>query len=254
MAAHGGERGPGPPPVPGSPRAGRRRSLRGPRIRPPRFGLVLAVALPALFGAGAVLLVGGSADPGLRSPGSPPEVLARLAEAPQDPLRPVAARPGRAGLEPSPLEPVEGGIRPAPPVRIRIPAARVDAPVRAVRQRGRALQVPAVGTAGWFEGGPRPGEPGRAIVIGHLDSRRGPGLFARVPSLPPGTLVSILDRRGGLHRYAVVGGAEVRKEAFPARFVYGHADSPVLVLITCGGPFRAGRGYRDNVLLYARAV
>jgi hypothetical protein len=26
------------------------------------------------------------------------------------------------------------------------------------------------------------------------------------------------------------------------------------VLITCGGPFRPGRGYRDNVLLYARAA
>ena len=116
------------------------------------------------------------------------------------------------------------------------------------------MEVPSVGTAGWFSGGPRPGEPGRAIVIGHLDTRHGPGLFARVPSLPPGTRIAVLDARGEMHRYGVVGGAEVRKDAFPARFVYGHSDSPVLVLITCGGPFRAGRGYRDNVLVYARSA
>jgi hypothetical protein len=64
----------------------------------------------------------------------------------------------------------------------------------------------------------------------------------------------VLDRQGHSHRYNVVGGAQVRKDRFPARSVYGHADAPVLVLITCGGPYRPGRGYRDNVLLYARAA
>jgi hypothetical protein len=28
----------------------------------------------------------------------------------------------------------------------------------------------------------------------------------------------------------------------------------MLVLITCGGPFSPDTGYRDNVILYARAV
>jgi hypothetical protein len=64
----------------------------------------------------------------------------------------------------------------------------------------------------------------------------------------------VLDRRGQEHPYNVVGGAQVRKDRFPAKAVYGHADAPVLVLITCGGPFQPGRGYRDNVLLYARAA
>jgi hypothetical protein len=75
-----------------------------------------------------------------------------------------------------------------------------------------------------------------------------------VPSLPPGTTISILDRRGDVHRYNVVGGAEVAKRRFPAEYVYGHADAPVLVLITCGGDYDPGSGYRDNVLLYARAA
>jgi hypothetical protein len=75
-----------------------------------------------------------------------------------------------------------------------------------------------------------------------------------VPSLPPGTGISILDRRGDVHRYNVVGGSQVAKSAFPSEEVYGSASAPVLILITCGGAYERGRGYRDNVLLYARAA
>jgi sortase (surface protein transpeptidase) len=166
----------------------------------------------------------------------------------------MIARPGDSAIGAERLESLAGGVRPAPPSRISIPAAGIDATVEPVDEHGGALTVPHIGTAGWFEGGPRPGEPGRAVLIGHLDTHEGPGLFARVPTLPAGTRITVLDRRGQEHRYNVVGGAQVRKDRFPATSVYGHADAPVLVLITCGGPFQPGRGYRDNVLLYARAA
>ena len=219
--------------------------------------MLLAVLLPAVLAAAAVLLVAREREVAGPSDPQPAAALARLAErspARGAPLRPLSARPGRAALGAEPLESLQGGIRPAPPVRIAIPAAHVNAPVRPVRAQRKALEVPDVGTAGWFSGGPRPGEHGRAIVIGHLDTRKGPGLFARVPDLPPGTVVSVTDRRGGLHRYRVVGGAQVRKDRFPAKYVYGSADAPVLVLITCGGDFHPDTGYEDNVLLYARAA
>jgi hypothetical protein len=206
---------------------------------------------------GAVLIVAGSGDPGIPGGGRPAEVLARLADAETratPPLHPMSARAGSAAIGPERLESLAGGVRPARPSRISIPAAGVDAAVEPVDEHGGELTVPHIGTAGWFEGGPRPGEPGRAVLIGHLDTHTGPGLFARVPTLPPGTRVSVLDRRGQEHRYNVVGGAQVPKDRFPAASVYGHADAPVLVLITCGGPFRPGRGYRDNVLVYARAA
>ena len=109
-----------------------------------------------------------------------------------------------------------------------------------------------MGRAGWFRGGPRPGEAGRSVIIGHLDTKSGPGLFARVPDLLPGTVVSVTDRRGDVWEYNVVGAAQVPKDRFPAEDVYGGSARPVLVLITCGGPFTEGEGYRDNVLVYAR--
>jgi len=126
--------------------------------------------------------------------------------------------------------------------------------VEPVSARGGAIKVPDVGRAGWYDAGPRPGEVGRAVIIGHLDGLHGRGLFSRVPSLPPGTSIDLTDRRGEVRRFNVVGAAQVSKDHFPVRYVYGAAPVPVLVLVTCGGPFRAGRGYRDNVLLFARAA
>jgi hypothetical protein len=225
--------------------------------RSTRLGLILAIVLPALLAGGVVLGVAHSDDPGVPGGGGSAAALSRLAEAEArvtPALHPVSARLGAAALGSERLESLAGGVRPAPPTRISIPAARIDAQVVPVSQHHGALTIPPIGEAGWFDAGPRPGEPGRAVLIGHLDTNEGPGLFARVPTLRPGTRITVLDRRGSEHDYNVVGGAQVRKDRFPARSVYGYADTPVLVLITCGGPFRPGRGYRDNVLLYARAA
>ena len=190
-----------------------------------------------------------------------PAALARKAERPRtlgpgttSTLRPILARRGRSGVQSIPLEKIEGGVRPAPPQRIAIPDAGVETVIDPVGTRRGEIEVPPLGRAGWFEGGPRPGEIGRAVVIGHLDTKRGPGLFARVPSVRVGAGVRITDRRGEVYDYEVVGKAQVRKDRFPSSEVYGGAASPVLVLVTCGGPYVEGRGYRDNVLLYARAA
>jgi len=243
-----------PGPAAADVRRRRRRKRAGP-------ALIVAVALPSV--AVAALTVALSRPEGSTGGvrGSP-AALARLADlTPARPLpsdrkrlRAVIAQPGTAGLRVDPLERLTGGLRPATPARISIPAARVDAPVDEVRVRRGAIEVPKLGRAGWLEVGPRPGEPGRAVIIGHLDTRQGPGLFARVPKLKPRHDIAVVDARGGVHRYEVVGSAQVEKRSFPAKAVYGTSRRPVLVLITCGGPYLPGRGYRDNVLVYARAA
>jgi len=203
-----------------------------------RLGLLLAVALPAGGAAVAVLATAGAGrEPAPSQPGAP----AGLAEA-------AAVQAG------DPPSRAPRGRRPAPPTWISIPAAGLSARIEGVAARRGVLRVPAVGRAGWFRGGPRPGEAGRSVIIGHLDTKTGPGLFARVPHLLPGTVVSVTDRRGDVWDYNVVGAARVRKDRFPADEVYGGSARPVLVLITCGGPFTEADGYRDNVLVYARPV
>lgn len=230
-----------------TPRAGRR-------------GLILAVALPALLAAAAVLLLSrpDGEDSSRASAGrvtAPDEAQRDLGPGPTRALRPILALRGSSGVKPHALEPRAGGVRPALPERISIPAARVDTIVdRVGTKRNGTIRVPRIGRAGWYEGGPRPGERGRAVIIGHLDTRKGPGLFARVPSLRRGDAIDVTDRGGRVHRYRVASRARVRKDRFPTEQVYGGGKRRVLVLVTCGGPYTQESGYRDNILVFATAA
>jgi sortase (surface protein transpeptidase) len=182
----------------------------------------------------------------------PPAKLARMAAT--SPLRPIVVRGGRPQLGSDAAGPATDVDRPAEPARLSIPSLGVRADVQRVSSTETGIEVPQVGRAGWFDEGPRPGEPGRAVMIGHLDSQTGPGLFALLPGVERGTDVSITDHGGTVHRFEVVGKAEVTKATFPSAAVYGPSESPVLVLITCGGPYDPATGYRDNVIVYARAA
>jgi hypothetical protein len=217
----------------------------------------LGVLIPALLAALlAFALIPRSAE---RSPmGIPraelrePGQLARMAAT--APLRPIVLRGGRSELGAGAAEPAGGGDRPAPPAALAIPALGLHADVQSVSSTDAGIEVPQVGRAGWFDEGPRPGEPGRSVIIGHLDSQTGPGLFALLPGIKPGTEITVTDADHEQHRFAVVGKAQVPKATFPSGAVYGPSNRPVLVLITCGGPYTPGTGYRDNVLVYARAA
>lgn len=201
--------------------------------------------VPAVVTGSALALV-------LPSGGAPArgQPVAPLAERPAE-LRPLLLLTG-GGRRLLSRDELAGGPRPAVPVEISIPAARVRAPVDRVSSTPAGIEVPAVGRAGWYEGGPRPGEPGRSVIIGHLDTERGPGVFARLAQLRRGAGIDVRSRRDELHRYQVVSRRQVAKTEFPAEQVYGATDRRVLVLVTCGGPFTPGIGYRDNVIVYAR--
>ena len=144
--------------------------------------------------------------------------------------------------------------RPARPLGISIPAAGVQGPVDSVRAVAGQLEIPPPGRAGWFRGGPRPGEPGRAVIVSHVDSQAGPALFASLRTLRRRTRILVEDRRGGIHRFRLVRRVQIEKSRFRRELISGPSARPRLVLITCGGPFTPGEGYRDNVILYARGA
>jgi sortase (surface protein transpeptidase) len=140
--------------------------------------------------------------------------------------------------------------------RIIIPAIGVDAPLTPLGlTSGGALDVPGDwASAGWFTGGPFPGEPGPAVVVGHVDSTRGPAVFYRLRELHRGDLI-VLWRKGGIRsRFRVSSFEWVSKSAFPTQRVYGPVVAPVLRLITCGGAFDRSVGhYVDNLIVFAVA-
>jgi sortase (surface protein transpeptidase) len=140
------------------------------------------------------------------------------------------------------------------PVRIVIPAIRVSAPVIPLRlNRNRTLQVPRVWSqAGWFVGGPEPGERGAAIIAGHVDSKSGPAVFYRLRALRRGDRINIVLKNKKTLSFVVQSSRRVSKNRFPTRLVYGKTKTPTLRLITCDGWFNGSTGhYVDNRVVFA---
>lgn len=142
------------------------------------------------------------------------------------------------------------------PVRVRVPGHGVDAVVTATGlDAQRRLMVPAPDIAGWYERWPRPGEPGAAILVGHVDSREGPAVFHGLLGVRAGAMVEVERADGVTARFVVDGVEQHRKDEFPTQRVYGPVAAPELRLITCGGPFLREQGsYRDNVVVFAQLV
>jgi sortase (surface protein transpeptidase) len=140
------------------------------------------------------------------------------------------------------------------PVRLVIPAIGVSAPViRLGRNGDGTAQTPRSARAtGWFAPGPEPGERGAAVVIGHVDSRRGPGVFYHLRALARGDRITVVLRGTRRLRFVVTGAREAAKSRFPTNIVFARTDRPTLRLVTCGGRFdRSTRHYVDNYIVFA---
>jgi sortase (surface protein transpeptidase) len=147
------------------------------------------------------------------------------------------------------------GYRATPvPVRIEIPKIGVASSLdRHGRAPDRTVEVPSRWeVAGWYAPGTRPGDPGSAVILGHVDSKRGPAVFFRLRELRRGDDVVIVRADGSSVRFAVERTEQYAKDRFPTDAVYYPTLTPALRLVTCGGEFDATAGhYRSNVIVFA---
>jgi hypothetical protein len=148
-----------------------------------------------------------------------------------------------------------GRVAAGRPVSIAIAAVGVDARVVPVGLRtDGTMEAPAVDLAGWYEPGARPGEAGPAVIVGHVDSRRGPAVFHRLGELRPGDRIVVGLQGGGARPFLVEWVERRPKTALPTQRIWNRTRRPVLRLTTCGGSFDPSTGhYRDNVIVYAEA-
>jgi sortase family protein len=202
-----------------------------------RVPLLAAAALLAVAVAAVIVLTAA------RSPGS---------------THPAAATPGApAGAAPNPADSfhsVRTYDEVAAPVRIRIPALHVDSKLinLGLRSDGSVAVPPRTDIAGWYDGGPRPGQPGPAVILGHVDSKDGPGIFLDLHAVKAGTEIRVDRADGSSVTFAVTKVQKVAKTKFPTDLVYAPTLDPTLRLVTCGGSFDRAKGsYRDNVIAFA---
>ena len=106
--------------------------------------------------------------------------------------------------------------------------------------------------AGWYRLGPEPGQPGAAVILGHVDSKVGPAVFYQLRTLHPGDQITVELDGGTVAHFKVTRVASYANQDFPRQKVYaGAPDRPALNLVTCGGRYdRTAGGYQANVVVY----
>ncbi|MER5974946.1 class F sortase [Streptomyces sp. NPDC001857] len=204
--------------------------------------------------AGPAGTAGPPTSPGSPGPAGPPEAHG------------VAGSPGPAGSPGSPGSASGGGspatrsgVQPLPrsaPLRLRIPAIGVDAPLSKLDLDASGALRPPPGDrpdlAGWYADGTAPGSAGTAVTAGHVDLPGGRrGVFYALGALSKGNTVEV-DRADRRTAVFTVDAVEVYdKRRFPSDKVYGSSGRPELRVITCGGGYAATTGYQGNVVVYA---
>ena len=139
-------------------------------------------------------------------------------------------------------------------MRVEIPTIGVASALdRLGRAPDKTVQEPTRWQrAGWYAAGTRPGDPGSAVILGHVDSKRGPAVFYRLRELRRGDTVIIRRADGSSVRFIVQRTEQYPKDRFPTDEVYYPTLTPALRLVTCGGDFDATAGhYRSNMIVFA---
>ena len=173
--------------------------------RRPAALLALAAGLVVIAGGTAGLLLTRHPTPAMRP------VAAGVAALPA-PTGPIVAPPQSAGPKPV-----------AAPVSLTIPLIGVQTQLITLGLTSAgALQVPSTtSVAGWYTGSPRPGAIGSAIIVGHIDTISGPGVFFRLSELTKGDKIYVKRSDGTLVEFRVTSVQTYLKDHFPTEDVYG---------------------------------
>jgi sortase (surface protein transpeptidase) len=140
------------------------------------------------------------------------------------------------------------------PVGLKIPAIGVSTSVVPLGLNSdKTVEVPSnPADAGWYRLGSMPGARGSAVILGHVDSLKGPAVFYRLRTLTRGAHVNVKRANGTTARFVVRTIKSYANVDFPAGSVYRNKGAPMLTLVTCGGAYdKTNGGYQENVVVTA---
>ena len=143
------------------------------------------------------------------------------------------------------------------PKQLKIPAIGIDTAIESVgkTQTGN-MDVPQdVKNVAWYTLGVPPGEPGNAVISGHLDDKKGPAVFWKLGKLKVGDKVIVVDSANIERTFGVIAVAAYPFDKAPINQIFGFDLERDLNLITCGGRWHAKtRNYSQRLVVYTRLL
>lgn len=199
---------------------------------------VAAGTLAAILVLTGVSMVGMSTHGAATGPVVPPAPVAAPTTGPP---------PGAAAAAP---------LNRATPLRLAYQRLGIDTPLISVGLNpDRTAEVPPKdpgAPAGWYRNLAAPGERGPAVILGHVDTTNGPGVFFELGNSLPGDRIQVERGDGRVGVFTVERVESFPRADFPTDEVYGRVDYAALRLVTCGGAFdRDNGGYQENVVVFA---
>jgi sortase (surface protein transpeptidase) len=144
-------------------------------------------------------------------------------------------------------------LKASTPVRVDIPRIGVHSRLLSLGlEHDGTIAVPSLAQAqlaSWYNKGPTPGERGPAVLVGHVDTKKGAAVFFSLGRLHPGDTVDVTRKDGKVAVFGVDSVEHVSKAHFPTQRVYGEVGFAGIRLITCGGDF-VGHHYTGNTIVY----
>jgi sortase A len=212
-------------------------SAGGPSMRRRPSGGRLAIISASL----AVAAVAAAACAGTPAPSSP-TTHNRVATTTPSAVRSASPSSGPATLST------------ALPDRLQLPAIGVNARVESVGTTPQnAMDVPKdLHDVGWYAAGIRPGQPGDAVIDGHLDWYTGSAVFANLSRLDVGDQAVILTADGTAVIFRVTS-ATSYAVGQPPSDLFNRQGPARLSLITCGGSWD-GHQYNRRLVVNAELL
>ncbi len=141
----------------------------------------------------------------------------------------------------------------APPVRLSVPALGINAPVETVRldRQGNVAAPAALKDVAWYAGGATPGDPGSAVMDGHLGVRPGQAVFWNLPKIRAGDMIVVTQADGTQVQFKVDSVQTYARTATVPQ-IFSTDGPPQLWLITCSGRWDYSRAtYKDRLGVHA---
>ncbi|HLH63122.1 MAG TPA: class F sortase [Ktedonobacteraceae bacterium] len=148
------------------------------------------------------------------------------------------------------------------PARLSIPRLHINAPVLSVGKTSsgamdapvsQAINSPYWTSVFWYNVGPAPGQPGNAVIAGHVDRVGGdPAIFWTLSALEPGNTLSVITMdKKTLHFVVnrVVSYPANAPSQYVINAVFGPTTAHHLNLITCSGVW-TGHGYDQRLVVF----